>query len=282
MSPQKLLPLLAIVLSCFTGYAAAGGDAPAVSALSGKFSLEGGTYDWETTGLALSSLAVPVAHAVGAQFDTAAGTIDGKIMGGAGVHLFTRDPSSHLLGIYGSYHSWGDINIWRVATEAEFYLGRFTLGGIAGHESIEGLSDDGHFFAHTDLAYYVTEDFKIYGGYRFESETSFGAAGGEYLFRAGDVPLSVFASSSFGDDDYTRVTGGLKIYFGDSPNKSLLARHRTSDPDNYTPVFPNRSPRSRAHASGPVDCSNPANSIDLTCICQRDPKNRLCTTIVLP
>jgi hypothetical protein len=56
--------------------------------------------------------------------------------------------------------------------------------------------------------------------------------------RSSGSPISLFAKSDFGDDQFNRVTGGLKIYFGSDPGKSLIRRHRTEDPENYTPKFP--------------------------------------------
>lgn len=249
---------------------------PAVSGPNGKFSVEGGNYDDEGAGIALGSFALPVGHSFGLQADGAIGTIDDDVMGGGGLHLFTRDPSSYLLGAYGSYHTWDSIGIWRLAAEAELYLGRFSLSGLAGYESVDvpGTSngllvltpDDKHFFGQTDLAYYITDDLKLHGGYRYLNESSFGAAGIEYLVRGYEVPMSLFAKTDFGDDDYTRVTGGLKIFLSDDPSKSLIDRHRQDDPENYTPVFP-----ALATATALPQCSvsgslvlSPANG---QCIC---------------
>ena len=223
-------------------------EGPAVSGPNAKISVEGGSYDDQSSGLALGSFTVPLGTSFGLQADGAVGTIDDIVMGGGGLHLFTRDPSRYLLGVYGSYHTWDDINIWRAAAEGELYLNRFTFSGIAGYESVDvpstldGLlvltQDERHFFTQTDLTYYVTDDFKVSVGYRYLNETSFAGAGAEYLFRAYDVPMSIFAKGDFGDENYTRVTGGLKVYLGESPAKSLISRQRTADPENYTPVFP--------------------------------------------
>jgi len=225
------------------------GAGPAVSDANGKFSVEGGEYDSDKSALALGSYVLPLGHAFGLQMDGALGRLDHDTMGGGGLHLFTRDPSSYLFGIYGSYHSWNSIDIWRAAAEFQLYLSRFSLEGLAGYEGIDvpslanGLTvlntDDNHFFAHADLAYYLTGDLRIYGGYRYVSETSLGAAGIEYLMRDYGSPISLFAKSDFGDDQFNRITGGLKIYLGHDPDKSLIARHRTEDPENYTPKFPN-------------------------------------------
>jgi len=221
---------------------------PAVSDRNGKLSVEGGQYDGEQSALALGSYTLPLGHSFGLQADGALGRIDADTMGGGGVHLFTRDPSSYLFGIYGSYHTWDSIDIWRAAAELQLYLNRFSLDGLAGYEGVDvpatsgGLAvlntDDDHVFGQADLAYYPVDDLKIYAGYRYVNETSLGGAGIEYLMRAFDSPISIFAKTDFGNDAYNRITGGLRFYLGPNAQKSLIARHRTEDPENYTPKFP--------------------------------------------
>lgn len=271
----KLLFSTIVVMAGLVALAHAG-DLPAVSGPNGKISVEGGSYDDEGAGIALGSFAVPLGPSFGLQADGALGTIDGDVMGGGGLHLFTRDPSHYLLGVYGSYHTWDSIDIWRLAGEGELYLGRFTLSGLAGYESVEvpslsdGLEvltpDDKHFFGQGDASYYVTDDFKVSAGYRYLNETSFGSAGAEYLFRGHEVPMSLFARGNFGDDDYTSITGGLKVYLSGDTNKSLIDRNRRDDPENYLPVFPKL-----ATGSGTPQCSvtsglvtSPANG---ECLC---------------
>ncbi len=51
-----------------------------------------------------------------------------------------RDPSKYLLGVYGSFHTWNDIAIWRAAGEAELYHGASPLTGLAGVEGIDGTA----------------------------------------------------------------------------------------------------------------------------------------------
>jgi hypothetical protein len=253
-------------------------EGPAVSNPNGKLSVEGGQYDGDQSALALGSFTLPLGHAFGLQADGALGRVDEDTMGGGGVHLFTRDPSSYLLGVYGSYHTWNEVNIWRAAAEFQFYIRRFSLDGLAGYESVDfpttssGLtvlnSDSDHFFTHVDLAYYPIDDLKLYGGYRYVDDTSLGGAGIEYLMRAFDSPVSLFAKADFGDDQYNRITGGLKFYFGSSSQKSLIQRHRTEDPENYTPMFPTVRTSSSALPQCSLDpdfiVTSPANG---QCIC---------------
>jgi len=223
-------------------------EGPAVSDPNGKFSVEGGQYDGDQSVLALGSYTLPLGHSFGLQADGAFGRIDEDSMGGGGLHLFARDPSSYLLGLYGSYHNWNEVGIWRAAAEMQLYINRFSLDGLAGYESIDfpatssGLTvlntDEDHAFGQVDLAYYPTDDIRLYGGYRYVAETSLGAAGIEYLMRAFDSPISFFAKADFGDQEFNRITGGMKFYLGPNPDKSLIQRHRTEDPENYTPMFP--------------------------------------------
>lgn len=250
---------------------------PAVSGENGKLSVEGGEYDADQAALALGSYTVPLGRALGLQMDGALGRIDRDTMGGGGVHLFTRDPLSYLLGVYGSYHTWNEIDIWRAAAEFQLYVHRFSLDGLAGYEGISfpgtsaGLpvvnSDDNHFFTHIDLAYYPIDDLRLYAGYRYEAEASLGAAGVEYLLRDHGAPVSLFVKSDFGNQEFDRLTGGLRVYLGPDPGKTLIDRHRTEDPENYTPVFPSV----RTQAGTPqctVDSSQMVVSpADGQCIC---------------
>ena len=262
-----------------------GGELPAVSGPNGKLSVEGGSSVDDGEGVATGSFAMPLAPWLGLQADGAVGTFDDEILGGGALHLFTRDPSSCLLGVYGSYHTWDQINIWRAALEGELYVGRVTLEGLGGYETldapelVDGLNvltiDDNHFFGQADAAYYITDDFKLNIGYRYINEASFGAAGAEYLIRGFEVPMSLFARGDFGDENITNVTGGLRIYLSDDPQRSLIDRHRRDDPKVYAPTFPVlAAPEKATPASGPAptpQCTlemwRVTNSASGQCIC---------------
>jgi len=263
-APIKTLILSAVLalagLDC--PVATAGGLA-AVSGPNGKLSVEGGTFDDSGAGIALGSFATPLGYSFGLQADGAFGSIDGQPMGGGGLHLFTRDPSHYLLGVYSGYHTWDGIDVWRAAGEAELYVDRFSFSGAAGYEDVSvpttdaGLpvltADDKSVFGLADIAYYITDDFKIAGGYRYINETGLGSASAEYLIHTGDVPMSLFANSDFGNDDYTRITGGLRVFLGSDPHKSLIDRHRQDDPPTLLPMFPKLATQSPS--SGPLQCT---------------------------
>lgn len=247
---------------------------PAVSGPNGKLSLEGGTFDDASAGIAVGSFSLPLGYRFGAQAEGAIGVIDDEVLGGGGLHLFTRDPSSYLLGVYGGVYTWDSIDIWRIAGEGELYVDRFSFSVLAGYEDISLPSDvngtpldmpsNSGFFTQADIAYYITDDFKIYGGYRYVDDVSLGAAGAEYLMRIHGLPLSLFAKSDFGNDDYTRITGGIKAYFSDDPGKSLIDRHRMDDPDTYLPAFPKIGQSSTCQVNSHGNVVSPANG---NCIC---------------
>jgi len=266
-------------------YADEHGSGPAVSGFNTKFSAEGGILEDQGGGLVQGSLTTPLGHAFGFQLDGALGTIDGDTMGGAGMHLFTRDPSSYLFGVYGSYHTWDSIDVSRIAAEAELYRGRITLSGVAGWESIDvpgtkgGLAvvnkDDDHVFTELDLSFYPKDNMRLTAGYHYENEKSLGVAEFEYLPQWKGMPMSIFATGNFGDNDHTRVTGGIRFYFGADRNKSLIRRHREDDPGSYTPVFPDLKTETETETETaaattnfcPIGVTQPAGT---NCTCPQD------------
>lgn len=239
-------------------------NAPAVSDFNAKFSVEGGLYDNLDAGLLQGSVTGPIGDDFGLQIDGDAGPIAGDAMAGLGGHLFTRDPSRYLLGLYGSYHSWNRIGITRAALEGEGYFGPITVSGVAGWEDIDvPTTDDGlrvltkdssHGFGMIDLSYYVRDNLRLGIGYHYVAQASLGAPEIEYMPHWADMPISLFARGLFGEDDHTTATAGIRFHFGPDKGKSLIRRDREDDPRRYTPMLP-------AKTSGP----NTANGVLSTC-----------------
>src|SRR5690606_33085175 len=82
----------------------------AVSVINGKLEGAAGAIDNDADdgGRAhvLGSVSVPLNCAWGLQVDAGIGDLAGSTAGGLATHLFTRDPSSHLLGVYAQ---WGAV-----------------------------------------------------------------------------------------------------------------------------------------------------------------------------
>lgn len=207
---------------------------PAVSGINGKFALNGGTFDEEGFGVVSGALSLPVGQAFGLQLDGMAGARDGEFVGGGGAHLFWRDPSTALLGVYGSYIHREDVDgyVARIGVEGEYYWNNWTVGAVVGAEFLEaGDEDDSNFFALSDISYYATDNLELSVGHRYTGERHAAAVGVEFqldqtLFSSG---VSLFAEGRLGEDDYQAAWGGIRFYLGEE--KSLIRRHREDDPD---------------------------------------------------
>lgn len=224
------------------GAADLGRDIPdlcAVSGVNGKFDAAGGFVDGKAgdggRAHVLGSISMPLSCAWAVQLDAGIGDFDGKTSGGVAAHVFTRDPSSYLLGVYTQYGALGSEDIWRVGAEASSYLGNISLDALVGVEDTDKRNTD--LFAALTLGYYPQDNLRLdIGYYRFLDIDSAGA-GFEYLLDNSLLgsPVSLFAVGAVGDRDYATVFGGVRVYFG-GPDKSLIRRHREDDP-SALPIF---------------------------------------------
>lgn len=209
---------------------------PAVSAPNAKFDFRGGAEDGFAVFMGTGSVTVPVSHSWGFQGDAMVGSLDGNLMGAVGAHLFWRDPSTGLLGIYGDVGAVdGGLSntISRIAGEGELYLDNFTIRALIGGQ----FGDSDGFFDKVTLSYYPTPDLELYIGHRFLPDRgNFGAVGLEYLFTPLAAPqISFYAEGRFGEDGYSAGYGGLRFYFG--PPKPLMNRDREDDPPTHFDLF---------------------------------------------
>lgn len=269
---STLLSSLALLTAPMIAFA--GDDPPstrAVDGVNGKIEGLGGGY--ATKGLygTLGSLSLPLGDQFGVQFDGAAGGFANRFIGMGGAHLFWRNPQQGLVGVYGDYTHWdqyGGVHSSHIGPEAEAYLGRWTLHGIAGVEfgnnssvvtsnktssqttvGIPGggtlttttttttttsqLADVTRFFDRVSLSYYLTDDWKASIGHRYFGGKHSLALGTEYAIAAGrGVMASLFGGGQLGEGSNNYgVWGGIRVYFGQH-DKSLMRRHREDDPDS--------------------------------------------------
>jgi hypothetical protein len=213
---------------------------PAVSGLNGKIAVYGGYQEDEIDdgGIfgAVGSISVPLGHRFGAQVDAQVAAVEDDVFGRLGGHLFWRDPSKGLVGVYGAVEGYDDTDMdaWRIALEAEGYIDRVTIRGMAGYESVNlpfPANDEDGIFAVADLAYYINDDLKASIGYRHMNDTHMAAAGVEYQLQASIFGggTSIFAEGRVGDNDYAAAWAGVRLYLG-AGQKSLIRRHREDDP----------------------------------------------------
>jgi hypothetical protein len=218
---------------------------PAVDGVNGKVSGFGGTYANKSLYGGQGALSLPLAQQYGLQLDAAAGSFDHRSFAGAGAHLFWRDPSRALIGVYSGYTRWngpvGGVNVGQTAFEGEAYLGRWTLRALAGVEfgntvsgTINGLiytyDVRTRFFDHFDVGYYVQDDWKVFVGHRYTGGRNALALGTEFAAPLGRGGMaSFFVEGRIGDSDASGVWGGIRFYAGQK-DKSLMRRHREDDP----------------------------------------------------
>ena len=229
---------------------------PAVDGINGKIAGYGGGENGSNGFYGTSgSLSVPLAQQWGLQLDGNLGSDSGIGYYSGAAHLFWRDPSIGLLGAYVSYSRNNGIdsavlghiseNTARYAAEGEYYLDRWSFGGLVGAETVRinsGVplpSVPNRFFDDVWASYYVTDNFELYAGHAYTFGTHFLTLGSEYgLALGGGRMASLFANGWIGERGDNGALAGLRIYFGQR-DKSLKDRHRQDDP-TVRPVSPDR------------------------------------------
>ena len=204
---------------------------PAVSKTNGTLFVRGGSYDLtgddsRSEGEALAKVTVPLGHSFGAQAEVGVGF---REYWGVGGHLFWRDPSWAMAGVFVSHDDTNQVELTRYGGEFDYYLGNFTLGARGGYQS--GDAGEGG-FGRADVSFYVTPNLAARAGVEFEPDEgrdTVGRVGFEWQPAMDSSPgLSIFADGEWGDD-YDHIRAGLKIHFG-SEGMSLIDRDRKADP----------------------------------------------------
>jgi hypothetical protein len=231
-----------LALGLFGGMALAAdvdmGVMPAVSAINGKFEFGGGIADAKGFSsdeviYGAASLSVPLGNMFGLQADFAAKNMFNDTAVGGNLHLFTRDPGSHLFGVIAGYGDGGKANAGWIGGEAEFYLDRVTVEASAGYINVDpqngGKKDK--FFGFADVAFYPVDNLRLALGGSSVASFESGHVTAEYLLDA--MPLSLKLKGEVGEDSFAAVTAGVSFYFGgNQSDKSLIRRHREDDPRN--------------------------------------------------
>ena len=208
---------------------------PAVDGINAKLSFVGAVDGTETYG-AVGAITFPLGHQFGLQLDGVAAEVDAGPFGDIGVlggaaHLFWRDPSKGLIGIYSRVlHAdvFGGLTTFALAAEGAVYRGRFTVEGMAG---VSGGDVDTGFLSIAIAKYYPTDQLVLQAGHTFKNGDHAFITGGEWgLPAAGRATTSsVFVDGFVSETGDAGAMAGLRFYFGQS-DKSLMRRHREDDP----------------------------------------------------
>lgn len=225
-------------------------DPCAVSGTNGKAEAAAGYYDTKNRKggekvHGAGSLTFALGCSFGFQMDAAVGSLDGQTTAGVAGHAFTRNPNSHLIGLYSDYSRVGKNDIWRIGAEGELYLDRITFSGVAGFEDSNRTKGD--LFASIGASYYITDNFRVSGGYRRFINIDVGYVGAEWMFE--DTPFSIFTEGQLGSKKHIMILSGARYHFG-GPNKSLIRRHREDDPFSLITSLINQTPKSDTGGGG--------------------------------
>jgi hypothetical protein len=208
---------------------------PAVSGVNGSLDVAGGASGAGGVGQIAASLSLPVAQRFGVQIDGLAAAMNDSRLLGAGGHAFWRDPSQALIGLYGEGLA-ADVGSdtlrkGRIGAEAELYLNRMTLSGVAGYEW-GNLHIRKGLFTETLAGYFVTDNLKLSAGYGYGFSGHMGTARVDWQLPAdlGLAGATVYGEARYGEGGFAQALAGIKVPFGAGNGKSLQRREREDDP----------------------------------------------------
>ncbi len=200
------------------------GREPAVSQPNITVITKSSWYEEEFSQDIHAKVTLPLGESFGGHIEGMLGT-DGYM--GVGGELFARDPSMGMAGIYSTYETLDDVDMTRIAAEAEIYLNQITLGGAVGQQS--GDVKDG-VFGQLEVKFYATPDFVLKARGETSPTIDLLKVGAEWRPGFEALPgLSMFADGEFGED-YTAASVGLALHFGGS-GTTLIDRDRREDPE---------------------------------------------------
>lgn len=223
-------PIAVATLFGFGANAAAAKE-PAVSTTNLKTSVMSELSSDANNTFFSGALTAPLGESWGLQGEAGFGNVDGNSYSGVAGHIFQRDPESYLVGLFAAYASEDrfDLDATRLGAEAEIYLSQVSIIAKAGYQFSDALGDRA--FGEIELRWYLSENFVLGGGSSFDELGSIGHVGAEWQPGIAALPgLAFRIDSSFGEDDYESIMGGMTYYFG--TNASLKDRHRKQDPES--------------------------------------------------
>ena len=203
---------------------------PAVDGINFKVSALTGVVGGFANHMLVASVATPFPYfeQFGAQLDLGVGNYRHDYnSAAAGLHLFWRDPSLGMLGIYGDWAYVNPEHAGRVGVEAALYRGQWSLDVLAGVQFGQHVFT--RFIDEVDLSYYFTENFKGSVGHRLTSRGHAANIGFEYM-PEGYNGWSLYGEAEAGQDDYYGAWVGVRYSFGTGKANTLMERDRTADP----------------------------------------------------
>lgn len=223
----------------------------AVSGINFTASIQAGSVGGNSNHMLVGSFTTPLWSAFGTQVDLAIGQYkDDYTSAAGGLHIFWRDPTVGMFGIYGDYGYINPEHSGRVGFEGSVYNGRYTLDFLAGARFGQHVYTKA--FDEIDLSYYFTDNFRGSIGHRGTSRGN--VANVNFEFANPDYAgWSLYGDAEVGEDDYTAAHIGVRFAFGSGSNASLIERDRQSSvkvriprgiaDDTQCGVLPNAKPK---------------------------------------
>ena len=180
---------------------------------------------------ALSSASLHAAEPAVSEVNGKVSMQGGDVMGysGVGGHVFWRDPSVGLLGLTGTNQKIGNTLFIRNGVEGEAYLNQFSIGMRGGYQGGDTLKGD---YFGIGGRWYINDNLVVNLGYdHAPGDTTTNGVGIEWQPTSwGTRQLALFARATETVDSGHAGAVGIRYYFGGE--KSLIQRHRTSDPES--------------------------------------------------
>lgn len=198
-------------------------EGPAVDGVNGKLEAHAGSVGGDGAGLLGGSVTAPLGQAVGVQLDGMAGKVDGHGADGLALHLFQRDPDSHLVGLSAATLNYRGQDVERVGIEGELYRNQWTIGANLGQQSGD-LGDDAYYGL--GATYYSNPDLALKAGIDGHGDNQQVNLGAEWQ-TGSNWSMSLEGGAGDGDN---YLLAGVRLYLG--KQKTLIDRHRRDDPDN--------------------------------------------------
>jgi hypothetical protein len=213
-------------------------SAPAVSAPNAKLSIEGGLGGAQGIptlgqGFVSGSFTFPIAQQWGVQLDATGGSVAKQFTGGAGGHIFWREPKTALIGLTGGIANVAGATFGRFGAETDIYVNNaLTLSAAGGYQtgatSTRAIVNKG-FYGNVGATLYPDPNLAISLGVS-RTPNVFGAYASAEYQPEGWKGVSLFVNGTVAEHRQFAVRGGLVLYFG--KDKSLIRRHREDDPVN--------------------------------------------------
>ncbi|MTI19064.1 hypothetical protein E1162_17615 [Rhodobacteraceae bacterium RKSG542] len=173
-----------------------------------------GTLEGKGLVIANANFVQGMASGFTTQFDVnAGGTTEYGFIGGT-ARMGFRQADNGYFGLVGSASHINRDNgqYGYLGAEAQMHFGNFSVDGLIGYELWD--DNDGEIMGAVTASMYITDNMRLYAGYRYIADNNTYAAGMEFRPNAySDRGMTLFADARFQDTDDVSIMGGVRFSF---------------------------------------------------------------------